>query len=175
MASIDSNLDGTIPTTTEDSSCADSLLKRNSGDPGWNYGTLCDPTNKDAVRCKLCGFISKGGITRLKHHIVGIKGKGVAVYIIETRSKGRLDSPLHLTGYLLNPYYFFKDQSIQDDVMVSNAVFAFLEKFFHNDFEKQNQVMNIELPKYKAKEGDFGRMLAAKGCSENNSSYDPGI
>ncbi|GJZ32826.1 pescadillo-like protein [Tanacetum coccineum] len=93
---------------------------------------------------------------------------------IETRSKGRLDSPLHLIAYLLNPYYFFKDQSIKDDVMVSNAVYAFLEKFFHHDFEKQDQVMNIELPKYKGKEGDFGRMLAAKGCSENNSSYDPG-
>lgn len=95
--------------------------------------------------------------------------------IIETISKCRHDSPLHLTAYLLNPYYFFKDQSIKDDVMVSNAVFVFLEKFFHNDFEKQDQVMNIELPKYKGKEGDFGRMLAAKGCLENNSSYDPGI
>ncbi|GJY19720.1 pescadillo-like protein [Tanacetum coccineum] len=73
--------------------------------------------------------------------------------IIETRSKGRL---------------------LKDDVMVSNAVYAFLEKLFHHDFEKQDQVMNIELPKYKGKEGDFRRMLAAKGCSENNSSYDPG-
>ncbi|GJX09050.1 pescadillo-like protein [Tanacetum coccineum] len=59
---------------------------------------------------------------------------------IETRSKGRLDSPLHLIAYLLNPYYFFKDQSIKDDVMVSNAVYAFLEKFFHHDFEKQDQI-----------------------------------
>ncbi|PWA67183.1 hypothetical protein CTI12_AA321880 [Artemisia annua] len=58
--------------------------------------------------------------------------------IIETRSKDRLDSPLHLTAYLLNPYYFIKDQSIKYDVMVSNAVFAFLEKFFHHDFEKQD-------------------------------------
>ncbi|GKB10321.1 hypothetical protein Tco_0844244, partial [Tanacetum coccineum] len=66
-------------------------------------------------------------------------------------------------------------QSIKDDVMVSNAVFAFLEKFFPHDFEKQDQVMNIELLKYKGKEGDFGRMLAAKDCLENNGSYDPGI
>ncbi|GJU39958.1 hAT transposon superfamily protein [Tanacetum coccineum] len=67
-----------------------------------------------------------------------------------------------------------EDQSIKDDVMVSNAVFAFLEKFFHHDFEKQDQVMNIELLQYKGKEGDFGRMLAAKDCLENNGSYDPG-
>ncbi|GJZ07223.1 putative transcription factor/ chromatin remodeling BED-type(Zn) family protein [Tanacetum coccineum] len=90
-------------------------------------------------------------------------------------SKGRLDSPLHLTAYLLNPYYFFKDESIKDDVMVSDAVFKCLEKFFYNDFERQDQVSNIELPKYKRKQGDFGRMLAAKGCLENSSSYDPGM
>nr|GEX60782.1 zinc finger, BED-type [Tanacetum cinerariifolium] len=58
--------------------------------------------------------------------------------------------------------------SIKDDVMVSNAVFAFLEKFFHYDFEKKDQVMNIDLPKYKGKGGDFGRMLATKGRLENN-------
>nr|GEW74104.1 hypothetical protein [Tanacetum cinerariifolium] len=65
--------------------------------------------------------------------------------IIDSRSKSRLDSPLHLTAYLLNPYYFFKDESIKDDVMVSDTVFKCLEK-----------------------------MLAAKGCLENTSSYDPG-
>ncbi|GJX02207.1 ribonuclease H-like domain-containing protein [Tanacetum coccineum] len=50
-------------------------------------------------------------------------------------------------------YWKGLDQSIKDNVMVSNEVFAFLEKFFHHDFEKQDQVMNIELPKYKGKEG----------------------
>ncbi|GJV73359.1 hypothetical protein Tco_1493354 [Tanacetum coccineum] len=91
--------------------------------------------------------------------------------IIDSRSKGRLDSLLHLTAYLLNPYYFFKDESIKDDVMVSDAVFKCLEKFFYHDFERQDQVSNIELPKYKRKQGDFGRILAAKGCLENNRSY----
>nr|GEU76592.1 hypothetical protein [Tanacetum cinerariifolium] len=57
----------------------------------------------------------------------------------------------------------------------SDAVFKCLEKFFHNDFERQDQVSNIELPKYKQKQGDFGRMLAAKGCLENSSSYDLGL
>ncbi|WOH14251.1 hypothetical protein DCAR_0933768 [Daucus carota subsp. sativus] len=27
------------------------------------------------------------------------------IQIIDSRAKDRLDSPLHLTGYLLNPYY----------------------------------------------------------------------
>ncbi|CAH1421371.1 unnamed protein product [Lactuca virosa] len=94
--------------------------------------------------------------------------------IIDTKAKGRLDSPLHMMAYLLNPYYFFKDQEIKDNVMVSDIVFICIEKFFLDDNDKQDQVINMELPKYKEKEGDFGRMLAAKGCSENNSSYDPG-
>ena len=49
-----------------------------------------------------------------------------------------------------------------------------LKSSFILDFEKQDQVMNMELPKYKGKEGDFRRMLAAKGCLQNSSSYDPG-
>ena len=38
------------------------------GDPGWNYGTLVEGT-KNHVQCNLCGFISKAGITRHKHHL----------------------------------------------------------------------------------------------------------
>lgn len=54
-----------------------------------------------------------------------------------------------------------------------DAVFICLEKFFRDDIDKQDQVINMELPKYKEKEGDFGRMLAAKGCSQNSDSFDP--
>ncbi|GKD18140.1 putative transcription factor/ chromatin remodeling BED-type(Zn) family protein [Tanacetum coccineum] len=80
MDSVDSNLDGAVPTTTtEGDSCTNSVLKRNSKDPGWNYGTLCDASNKDAIKCTLCGFISRGGITRLKYHVAGIERKGVAI------------------------------------------------------------------------------------------------
>nr|KAJ0192829.1 hypothetical protein LSAT_V11C800441650 [Lactuca sativa] len=93
------------------------------------------------------------------------------IEIIETRAKGRINSPLHMTTYLLNPYFFYNDQSIKDNVMVSDAIFICVEKFFRDDIDKQAQVINMELPKYKEKEGDFGRILAAKGCSENSSSY----
>ncbi|GJX09051.1 putative transcription factor/ chromatin remodeling BED-type(Zn) family protein [Tanacetum coccineum] len=77
MASVDCNLDDAVPTTTEGGTCAYSDLNRNSWDPGWNYGTFYDATNKDAIKYKLCGFISKGGITRLKYHIARIQRKGV--------------------------------------------------------------------------------------------------
>ncbi|PWA83079.1 Zinc finger, BED-type [Artemisia annua] len=239
MDSVDSNLDGEIPTTTEEGNpSTNSLLKRNSGDPGWNYGTLCDAKDRCAIKCTLCGFISKGGITRLKYHVAGIQRKGVAICrkaseedkavcaaLLEKPKEKKKDkrireeevraeveiadednafnvgskrqkpknlgpmdkfaNPIDPESVTINPRQQnlidaldkerTYNQSIQDDVMVSNAVFACLEKFFHGDFEKQDQVMNKELPKYKGKEGDFGRMLAAKGCLENNSSYDPDV
>ena len=36
-------------------------LKRKSGDVGWEYGYLCDPTNLNKLKCKLCKHVSIGG------------------------------------------------------------------------------------------------------------------
>jgi Sec-independent protein translocase protein TatA len=54
----------------------DNLLKRNSDDVGWEYGTLVDAPNKDKVKCKICGHESSGGVHRLKEHVAGV-GKNV--------------------------------------------------------------------------------------------------
>ena len=80
--------------------------------------------------------------------------------IIDEKARERLDSPLHLAGYLLNPYYFFKDQSIQHDPIVMEGIFTCVEKFFPDNYEVQNQVINVEMHKYRVKEGGFGRHLA---------------
>lgn len=93
--------------------------------------------------------------------------------IIDAKAKDRLDSPLHLTTYLLNPYYFFKDPNIQSDPLVMDAIFTCVEKFFPDDFNMQSLVINTELLKYKKKEGGFGRPLAAAGCATNDDNYDP--
>lgn len=37
-------------------------------DPGWKYATQVEG-NKNWVKCNFCGFVSKGGITRQKHHL----------------------------------------------------------------------------------------------------------
>lgn len=37
----------------------------------------------------------------------------------------------------------------------------------------QDQVINMELIKYKNKEGTFGKAIAAKGCESNHDNYDP--
>ncbi|KAI8522344.1 hypothetical protein RHMOL_RhmolUnG0001900 [Rhododendron molle] len=93
--------------------------------------------------------------------------------VIDTKALGRLDSPLHLTAYFLNPFYLFKDPTLKDDPIIMDGVFTCVESFFPDDFEVQNEVINKELLKYKNKEGGFGRALAAKGCEKNDDTYDP--
>ncbi|XP_019099362.1 PREDICTED: uncharacterized protein LOC104777375 [Camelina sativa] len=60
--------------STSDFSLGTSSLKRNSGDVGWEYGTLYDPKNQDRVKCKLCGKGMGGGVYRIKEHIAHRKG-----------------------------------------------------------------------------------------------------
>ncbi|XP_010418925.1 PREDICTED: uncharacterized protein LOC104704562 [Camelina sativa] len=91
--------------------------------------------------------------------------------IIEEKIKGRLDNPLHLTGYLWNPYYFYKDSSQASSDEVSNAVFKCVSAFFPNDVNTQCQVINSELAIYKNKEGNFGKPWAIIGCQKED--YDP--
>ncbi|WZZ77847.1 hypothetical protein YC2023_098419 [Brassica napus] len=49
-------------------------LKRNSKDVAWEYGMLCNPSNPDKVKCKLCGKLFSGGAFRIKEHIAKIPG-----------------------------------------------------------------------------------------------------
>ena len=89
--------------------------------------------------------------------------------IIDEKSKGRLDSPLHLAAYVLNPYYFFNGptSSIYTNE-VSNGFCTFAEILYPDDLEKQNLLVNIEFGKYLDKEGSFRRPLAMKGCEKND-------
>ncbi|CAH1413871.1 unnamed protein product [Lactuca virosa] len=93
--------------------------------------------------------------------------------IINHKMKGRLDSKLHLTAYLLNPYYHYKDSQLQHDPDVMDAVLEFFDTLLCGDFEMQRQVMMIDLPKYKEKVDRFGADLAIKGCMVNNADFDP--
>ncbi|CAN6717456.1 unnamed protein product [Malus baccata var. baccata] len=92
--------------------------------------------------------------------------------IIDEKARDQLDGPLHLAAYFLNPYYFFKDQSIQHDPLVMDAMFTCVENFLPDNYEVQNKVINIEMSKYKKREGGFGRHLAEIGCIENDDNYD---
>ncbi|XP_024161380.1 uncharacterized protein LOC112168490 [Rosa chinensis] len=95
------------------------------------------------------------------------------IEIIDEKSRGRLDSPLHLAAYLLNPYYFYKDENIQYDHVVMEGFFLCVEKFFPNDLETQSVMTNEELLLYKSKGGGFGRAIVKLGCAKNDDKYDP--
>ncbi|XP_019157446.1 PREDICTED: uncharacterized protein LOC109154013 [Ipomoea nil] len=96
------------------------------------------------------------------------------IKIVEETMSNRLDSPLHLMAYMLNPYYHFKDPRLHLDVNVFLGCIEFLETYYHGDLEMQNKILNEEFPIYKRKDGVFGKTLAVKGCETNNERYDPG-
>ncbi|PWZ55408.1 hypothetical protein Zm00014a_030309 [Zea mays] len=50
----------------------DNHLKRKSSDIGWEWGRLCDPHDKNRVKCLLCGQESTAGIYRLKQHLAHV-------------------------------------------------------------------------------------------------------
>ena len=93
--------------------------------------------------------------------------------IIDQRIEGRFDSPLHLTGYFLNPYYLYKDQTIPLHNNVLTSFFKCVSAFIADDLSKQCNVINSEINKYKNKEDNFGTPWVVKGCEEFKDNYDP--
>lgn len=87
--------------------------------------------------------------------------------------KGRLDSPLHLTAYLLNPFYFYKEPTIQLDETLMTGFLNCVETFYHGEFEKQDQAVN-DFTIYQDKLGFFGKPYALRGCEHNTDEFDPG-
>lgn len=94
---------------------------------------------------------------------------------IDRKMKDRLDAPLHLTAYFLNPYYSYHDASIFLDSCscIMDGVFDCVETFFYGDDNIQTIVLNDELPKFKKQQGAFGKLSAKKGCEK--ITFNPGI
>ncbi|CAN1193119.1 hypothetical protein LINPERHAP2_LOCUS41888 [Linum perenne] len=111
------------------------------------------------------GFVY-GEILKAKRKIkealgnVEIRYKDV-IAIVEKKMKDRLDAPLHLTAYLLNPHYSYMDPSIFDDSKLTTAFMTCVEQFYSLvDEEIQVQVVNYEYTQFAKKEGLFGKRLA---------------
>ncbi|CAI9284357.1 unnamed protein product [Lactuca saligna] len=115
------------------------------------------------------GFVY-GEVKGAKEEIIKSLGGNEKAYkpiidIIDKKMKGRLDSSLHLTSYLLNPYYHYMDPNIQYDPDIVNGVLDFFDTILRGNFEMQRQVVTIDLPKYKKKVDRFGCDLAIKHSS----------
>ncbi|KAL6518197.1 hypothetical protein OROMI_033898 [Orobanche minor] len=68
--------------------------------------------------------------------------------IIETKPKGRLDRPLHVARYMLNPYCYYQDRELPKDVVCMKAAMTCIEMFFPNYYDLQDLVANAELVQY---------------------------
>ena len=91
--------------------------------------------------------------------------------IVEKKMKDRLDAPLQLTAYLLNPHYSYADDSIFDSVDINTAFYSCVETFYHGDENMQDKVVNYEIGKFQSREDSFAKKLA-RTCQ--NFDYNPG-
>lgn len=85
----------------------------------------------------------------------------LVIDIIDSKAEGIFDCPLHLAAYILNPYYYYKDQSIEDDPIVMNGLLICIEKFFSKTWIC-SRTTSVEMLKSKNREGLFGRAIAVK-------------
>lgn len=91
--------------------------------------------------------------------------------VVDKKMQGRLDSPLHLAAYFLNPYYSYANSSIFDDATVIIGFINCVETFYHDDEDMQDQAVNVELKKFQCREGHFNKKFA-KTCV--NFDFNPG-
>ncbi|CAN1725859.1 hypothetical protein LINPERHAP1_LOCUS260 [Linum perenne] len=122
------------------------------------------------------GFVY-GEIVKAKREIkeafgnVEIRYKEVMA-IVDKKMRGRLDGPLQLTTYMLNPYYSYADSSIFDDTDITTTFIACVEQFYNGSGDDiQDQVVNHEYIKFSKKEGLFGKKIAR---AYENFDYNPG-
>ncbi|KAM3410492.1 hypothetical protein ACQJBY_002604 [Aegilops geniculata] len=110
------------------------------------------------------GFVY-GEIVKAKKEIKEVYGNVESRYkdvinIVEKKMKDRLDSPLHLAAYLLNPYYSYADTNIFDDGTITEGFISCVETFYYGDDDKQDQAVNFELKRFQNREGSFAKKLA---------------
>ncbi|KAJ9564612.1 hypothetical protein OSB04_000578 [Centaurea solstitialis] len=122
------------------------------------------------------GFIY-GELKKAKKEIIDALGNNKNAYepvigIIEAKMKDRLNTCLHLTAYLLNPFYLFNNEA-QNDVEASDAIIEVVGILHPEEYELQNHILAVELPMYKCKLGKFDRIVGIKGCEVNDAKYDP--
>jgi hypothetical protein len=126
----------------------------------WLYGEILKA--KEEMRMAV-GNVDKTGTGLYKSIIEVVDGK----------MKNRLDCPIHMAAYCLNPYYSYNKPSIFDSEHVMDGFIAAVETFYHGDYDKQNQVLNDDFHKFKDKVGHFGKKVAQAGCKDYD--FSPGI
>ncbi|CAN1800744.1 hypothetical protein LINPERHAP1_LOCUS22670 [Linum perenne] len=92
--------------------------------------------------------------------------------IVNKKMSGRLDAPLHLTAYMLNPHYSYANSSIFDDSRITDAFMTCAEQFYTDGGDDVlDKVFNVEFTNFQRKEGNFNHRLAK---TWQNFDYNPG-
>lgn len=91
--------------------------------------------------------------------------------IVDKKMKNRLDSPLHMAAYMLNPYYSYNNGAIFSDTTIVEKFMECVETFYHGDEEKQYRTVNVDLEKFQKKHDSFGKKMAR---SYERFEFNPG-
>ena len=91
---------------------------------------------------------------------------------IDLKTKGRLDTPLHLCAYYLNPFYYYAHM-LEDNDTVKEGFMECLFSFY-SDMSIQYIIIRQELTLYKFSQGPFGWPMAVKQRERMDEHYDPG-
>jgi hypothetical protein len=76
-----------------------------------------------------------------------------------------------LVAFLLNPHYSYADTSLFNDGTIIEGFINYVETFYDDDDDMQDQVVNKELILFQNKEGSFAKKLAR---TYQNFDYNAG-
>ncbi|KAF6156494.1 hypothetical protein GIB67_011295 [Kingdonia uniflora] len=111
----------------------------NLNDPGWDYGQPVDG-NRDHVKYDFCGHVSKGGIKRLKQHLVKASYKGTMYKDVRKCDKVPQDVVDVLRSFMEGKQKITEEKQSKKDEMIRNV------NVYGNDDDEVEEVM-IQIPK----------------------------
>ncbi|KAF6163681.1 hypothetical protein GIB67_036141 [Kingdonia uniflora] len=111
-------------------------IPTNSNDSGWDYGQPVDG-NRDHVKCDFCGHVSKGGIKRLKQHLVKASYKGTMYKDVRKCEKVPQDVDV-LRRFMEGKQKITEEKQNKKDEMIRNV------NVYGND---DDEVEEVEIPK----------------------------
>ena len=91
--------------------------------------------------------------------------------IVDKKMKDRLDSPLHVAAYMLNPYYSYSNPAIFNDSTVVEKFMECVETFYYTDDDKGYRAINVDLEQFQKRLGNFSKKLAR---SYERFEFNPG-
>ena len=106
-----------VPAVTED----ENNLKRKSSDIGWEWGRLCDPNDKNRVKCLLCGHESTAGINRFKQHLAWVGTSVAKCSKVTEEIKLKCNKDLEETARKKEKEKQQHDKDVRDNVQISAA------------------------------------------------------